>query len=127
VNSNLNDVAAEALEIFKVKLSGAVANDARLYECRKILAMASTRGLPYEWERFDNVMLIGQPLLNQAIPPLTEAAQANLLERMNRWVNECLSDAEKRAGKVTVADPRVAARGSIAASGSGVRHPGKKL
>ena len=127
VNTNLNEVAAEALEIFRIKLSGAVSDDARLYQLRRELTLAATAGLPYQWERLGDYMFHSQCFIQQVKLPLSEVEQSTLLEKMKTWCETMLAEAEKRAGKVTVADPRVAARGSIAASGSGVRHPGKKL
>lgn len=126
MNSNLNDVAAEALEIFKVKLSGAVADDARLYECRKALALAATAGLPWRIESFGNLMQHATNIIDQAKPPLTEAAQGALYERLESWVEMRLVEAAK-AGAPRADAPNIAARGAVASSGSGVRHPGKKL
>jgi hypothetical protein len=123
---DLNDIAAEALEIFKVKLSGAVSNDARLYECRKALALAATAGLPYAHERFGNVMLIGQHWINQVKLPLTEAAQVALLDRMSRWVTECLSDAAKRSAGPVRSDGQLAAAAATVTSGSGLKKRGGK-
>lgn len=123
---NLNEVAAKALALFRDKLSGQVIDEKKFYEMRKELAWRATAGLPYQLESFGNLMLHAQHWIDQAKPPLTEAEQARLYSRLEQWVEMRLQEAAK-AGAPRVADPNTAARGAVAASGSGMRKGKVKL
>jgi hypothetical protein len=126
LNTNLNEVAAEALALFRDKLAGKVIDEQRFYELRKKLTLVATAGLPYQWERLGDYMSHAQHWIDQAKPPLTEEKQTALYERLESWIEMRLVEAAK-AGAPRADAPNIAARGAVASSGSGVRHPGKKI
>jgi hypothetical protein len=116
-NPNLNSVANELRDLLKVKLSGAVANDARLYALRKQLAEVATASHAYRWESFGNLMQHSTNILDLIRLPLTEAEQLSFMEKMNLWIESCAAGVAK-ANRGRAKTMPVEAAGSVVSSGN---------
>lgn len=121
-NTDLHATAAEALTLFRDKLSGKVIDEARFYKLRKTLAECATAGLPHALHRFGNAMWIGQCTVDKCEPPMNTADQARLVAKFSEWASGCVTDAAERANRRDArSEGQLAAQGAVAASGGAIR------
>ncbi len=124
--SNLNDIAAEALEIFRQKLAGQIIDEQYFHEARKSIALAATND-GYSWglQRYGTLMTHAQHLIDQAKPPLADAVQTDLLARFQSWIEQRLAEAAKASGKTPMTEDKALGRGAVVSSGSHVKKIGR--
>jgi hypothetical protein len=127
MNTDLNNIAAEALVLFRDKLSGKVIDEQRFYSCRKLLTEAAVRGDPYPIERLGDYLAHSQHLIAQVKLPLSEAAQSELLARFASWIEQRLNEAAKRASRRDArSEGQLAAAAAVVSSSSGLKKRGGK-